>query len=461
MVPYYNKPTQEGLYRHFKAIAEAVDIPNILYNVPGRTVADLANDTMLRLAQIPNIVGVKDATGNIERGTDLIKRVPKGFAVYSGDDATGLALILMGGHGVISVTANVAPRLMHEMCAAALAGDVERAREINCKLLGLHKHLFVEANPIPVKWARAAARSDRGRHQAAPDAAVRAAITKRSGRPCARLPSFPRQACASWRDGADETGNESVARCGAACPHWSAGCSFGELLEGKKVEYKSAGKLPPLEIPPDLTRPGRDERYQVPDATPSGSATFSAYNADRSGASRNAEVLPQARSVRLERDGSTRFLVVVRAAGEGVADRQGVLAGERLPREARAARGRRDGDRLGRESRQDRRRIRSATPSASSSTRPTRPASATSSAPASSARSGGGDRDLHQPSRHDRAGGEQLARRWKVRCGSRGRPIPELEAEFLRRLMVQARRRGGAREVAAHRAAPSARTARA
>jgi 4-hydroxy-tetrahydrodipicolinate synthase len=153
VVPYYNKPTQEGLYRHFKAIAEAVDIPNILYNVPGRTVADLANETTLRLAQIPNIVGVKDATANIERGTDLAKRAPAGFAVYSGDDASGLALILMGGHGIISVSANVAPRLMHEMCAAALAGDLARAREANYKLLGLHRQLFVEANPIPVKWA--------------------------------------------------------------------------------------------------------------------------------------------------------------------------------------------------------------------------------------------------------------------------------------------------------------------
>jgi 4-hydroxy-tetrahydrodipicolinate synthase len=153
VVPYYNKPTQEGLYRHFKAIAEAVDIPNILYNVPGRTVADLANETTLRLAQIPNIVGVKDATANIERGTDLAKRAPEGFAVYSGDDASGLALILMGGQGIISVSANVAPRLMHEMCAAALAGDLARAREANYKLLGLHRHLFVEANPIPVKWA--------------------------------------------------------------------------------------------------------------------------------------------------------------------------------------------------------------------------------------------------------------------------------------------------------------------
>jgi 4-hydroxy-tetrahydrodipicolinate synthase len=153
VVPYYNKPTQEGLYRHFRTIAEAVDIPNILYNVPGRTVADLANDTTLRLAQIPNIVGIKDATANVERGTDLVKRAPPGFAIYSGDDASGLALILMGGHGIVSVTANVAPRLMHEMCAAALAGEVVRAREANYKLLGLHRHLFVEANPIPVKWA--------------------------------------------------------------------------------------------------------------------------------------------------------------------------------------------------------------------------------------------------------------------------------------------------------------------
>jgi 4-hydroxy-tetrahydrodipicolinate synthase len=153
VVPYYNKPTQEGLYRHFRAIAEAVDIPTILYNVPGRTVADLGNDTTLRLAEIPNVVGIKDATGNIERATDLIKRAPPGFAIYSGEDSTGLVLILLGGHGVISVTANVAPHAMHDMCAAALAGRVVEAREINMALLGLHRRLFVEANPIPVKWA--------------------------------------------------------------------------------------------------------------------------------------------------------------------------------------------------------------------------------------------------------------------------------------------------------------------
>ncbi len=155
VVPYYNKPTQDGLYRHFRAIAEAVDISQILYNVPGRTVADLANDTTLRLAQVPNIIGIKDATANIERGTDLIRRAPKDFAIYSGEDATGLAMILLGGHGVISVTANVAPKLMHEMCAAARKGDVTTARAINMKLLMLHQRLFVEANPIPAKWALA------------------------------------------------------------------------------------------------------------------------------------------------------------------------------------------------------------------------------------------------------------------------------------------------------------------
>lgn len=153
VVPYYNKPTQEGLYQHFKAIAEAVDMPHILYNVPGRTGADLHNDTVLRLAHISNIVGIKDATGDIERGSDLLQRAPKDFAIYSGDDASSLALILLGAHGTISVTANVAPKLVHEMCVAASAGDVAKAREINFRLLGLHRHLFVEPNPIPVKWA--------------------------------------------------------------------------------------------------------------------------------------------------------------------------------------------------------------------------------------------------------------------------------------------------------------------
>ncbi len=153
VVPYYNKPTQEGLYQHFRAIAEAVDIAQILYNVPGRTVADISNDTVLRLAQIPNIVGIKDATGDMGRGFDLLRRAPQDFLIYSGDDASALALLLLGAHGVISVTANVAPKLMHEMCLAAFGGDLAAARAANGKLMGLHSDLFVEANPIPVKWA--------------------------------------------------------------------------------------------------------------------------------------------------------------------------------------------------------------------------------------------------------------------------------------------------------------------
>ncbi len=153
VVPYYNKPTQEGLYRHFKTIAEAVDIPVILYNVPGRTVADLAADTTMRLAQIPNIVGIKDATGSIDRGCELVARAPKGFSACRGADPAACSLILMGGSGNISVVANVAPRMMHEMCTAALQGDLVKARELNFRLQGLHRQLFCEANPIPVKWA--------------------------------------------------------------------------------------------------------------------------------------------------------------------------------------------------------------------------------------------------------------------------------------------------------------------
>ena len=155
VVPYYNKPTQEGLYRHFRKIAESVELPMILYNVPGRTVADMQNDTVLRLAQVPGIIGIKEASANLERDTDLIRRAPRNFAIYSGDDATCLALILLGGHGVVSVTANVAPKLMRQMCAAALVGDVKKARELNLRLFPLHQKLFVEANPIPVKWAMA------------------------------------------------------------------------------------------------------------------------------------------------------------------------------------------------------------------------------------------------------------------------------------------------------------------
>jgi 4-hydroxy-tetrahydrodipicolinate synthase len=153
VVPYYNKPSQEGIYRHFKAIAEAVDIPMVLYNVPGRTVADMQHDTVIRLAQVPGIIGIKEATGNIERAAWLIRHVPQGFAVYSGDDGTAVALMLLGGQGNVSVTANVAPRLMHEMCIAAIEGDAKRAREIHLNLLPLHRHLFCEPSPAPAKWA--------------------------------------------------------------------------------------------------------------------------------------------------------------------------------------------------------------------------------------------------------------------------------------------------------------------
>ena len=154
VVPYYNKPTQEGQYRHVRAIAEATpDLPVILYNVPGRSVADLQHDTVLRLAQVPGIVGIKEATGNIERAQWLIRDLPKEFAVYSGDDPTAVALMLCGGAGNVSVTANVAPRLMHELCMAALRGDVKEAMRIQFQLMPVHKNLFVEANPIPVKWA--------------------------------------------------------------------------------------------------------------------------------------------------------------------------------------------------------------------------------------------------------------------------------------------------------------------
>ncbi len=155
VVPYYNRPTQEGMFQHFKRIAEAVDLPVILYNVPGRTVADMANDTIVRLASVPGIIGVKDATGNIGRGTELLRAVPKSFAVYSGDDPTAMALMFCGGHGNISVTANVAPRAMHDLCAAAMEGRIADAIAINDKLIPLHNKLFVEPNPVPVKWALA------------------------------------------------------------------------------------------------------------------------------------------------------------------------------------------------------------------------------------------------------------------------------------------------------------------
>ncbi|HET9112830.1 MAG TPA: 4-hydroxy-tetrahydrodipicolinate synthase [Burkholderiales bacterium] len=155
VAPYYNKPGQEGLYRHFRTIAEAVDLPLILYNVPGRTVSDISNETALRLAEVDGIVGIKDATGNMERATELILRAPPDFALYTGDDASALAFMLLGGHGVISVTANIAPLEMHELCTAAFSANLQMGRDINRRLFALHQNLFVEANPIPVKWALA------------------------------------------------------------------------------------------------------------------------------------------------------------------------------------------------------------------------------------------------------------------------------------------------------------------
>jgi 4-hydroxy-tetrahydrodipicolinate synthase len=155
VVPYYNKPSQEGIYQHFKAIAEAVDIPTVLYNVPGRTVADMLPETTLRAAQLPGVVAIKEASGNIERAAWLIKHAPAGFSIYSGDDSTAVTLMLLGGHGNVSVTANVAPRLMHEMCVAAMAGQVHSAVAIHMKLLALHKQLFCEPSPAPTKWALA------------------------------------------------------------------------------------------------------------------------------------------------------------------------------------------------------------------------------------------------------------------------------------------------------------------
>ena len=155
VVPYYNRPSQEGIYAHFRAIAEAVDIPMVLYNVPGRTVADMQVETVLRLAQVPGIVGIKEATGEIDRAAWLIKQAPKGFSIYSGDDGTAVALMLLGGHGNVSVTANVAPRAMHELCAAAMAGDARTAAAIHLKLLPMHKFLFAEPSPAPTKWAMA------------------------------------------------------------------------------------------------------------------------------------------------------------------------------------------------------------------------------------------------------------------------------------------------------------------
>ena len=155
VVPYYNRPSQEGIYQHFRAIAEAVDIPMVLYNVPGRTVADMLPETALRLAEVPGVIGIKEASGSIERACWLIKQAPKGFSIYSGDDGTAVALMLLGGHGNVSVTANVAPRAMQALCAAALAGNAREAARLQLQLMPMHRALFVEPSPAATKWALA------------------------------------------------------------------------------------------------------------------------------------------------------------------------------------------------------------------------------------------------------------------------------------------------------------------
>lgn len=310
VAPYYNKPTQEGMYRHFRTIAEAVDIPVVLYNVPGRTVADLSNDTALRLAEIPNIVGIKDATGSIDRGSDLIARAPAGFAVYSGDDSSACALMLLGAQGNISVVANVAPRLMHEMCAAALKGDLAQARELNFRLLGLHRNLFCEANPIPVKWAC---------HKLGLiGEGIRLPLTPLSPECHERVSVALRQAGLldkTYLAFQEFPMKFAVSRLSVSLLSMVvAGCSnIG--LESKKIDYKtaSATRVPTLEVPPDLTSPTRDDRYLVPDTGGKGSATYSIYAAERTPeakAQQQGDVLPKVDKVRFERDGSQRWLVV-------------------------------------------------------------------------------------------------------------------------------------------------------
>ena len=263
----------EGLYQHFRAIAGPVDLPVILYNVPGRTVADMNNDTALRLAGIPNIVGIKDATGNIERGTDLVVRAPRGFAVYSGDDASACALILLGAQGTISVTANVAPRLMHEMRRRALAGDARTAQEINARLLGLPSSVLQKPNPIPVKWACQQRGLIRG--------GIRLPLTTLSAECHERVRSALRQ---SQRAGLIRRLLDGVwcfAR--SKCCRW--------VLSSRPQFDRSGIQENPVQIggqganagtPPDLVAPSKDDRFAVPRYRRQGSATFSAYANERS-----------------------------------------------------------------------------------------------------------------------------------------------------------------------------------
>ena len=326
VVPYYNKPSQEGIYRHFKAIAEAVDIPVVLYNVPGRTVADMQTDTVLRLAQVPGIVGIKEATGDIERAAWLIKQAPAGFSIYSGDDGTAVALMLLGGQGNVSVTANVAPKLMHELCMAAIEGDVQAchrhppaaAAAAQAAVLraqpGAHQVGHGPAGPVrqPPAPAHPAAHARRRghrrpgparqrpaaltatRHQARPQSGPRRRLPQVKRSPVARPDRLPLLALAAL-----------CAMLGTACTSTSDG-----FLAGDKVDYRGPTvKAKPLEVPPDLTQLARDSRYQPQGGVISAAATPGAAPSQLPGSA--IPVAPTARGdIRVERQGEMRWLVV-------------------------------------------------------------------------------------------------------------------------------------------------------
>ena len=347
VVPYYNRPTQEGMYRHFKAIAEAVDLPIILYNVPGRTVADMSNDTVLRLAAIPNIVGLKDATGNIGRGAELLRLAPKSFAVYSGDDPTAMALMFMGGAGNISVTANVAPRAMHELCVAAMAGDDRQG--------GRDQQPGHPAARQAVRRAESGA-GQMGAGRNGPDAGRPAPA---AGAACRRIPRhrprrLARSRCPSTALSPQGSGIISDTSCLQRLPSYDmtirktitpaatrgfvlsalmvslSGCGMmGSVMESDKLDYRAAKKAAPLDVPPDLTQLQKDNRYAVPDGR--GVATASGYAAGqgrRPGASPAATPIGVAgnAAVKVERNGNQRWLVVKQTPGTTVAAAEAILA---------------------------------------------------------------------------------------------------------------------------------------
>ena len=308
VVPYYNRPTQEGLYRHFRTIAESRGHPE--------HPLQRAGSDRRRHVERDRAAPRAGPEHRRHEGRDREHRAglrspqaacPKGFALYSGDDATCLALMLLGGQGVISVTANVAPRLMHDMCAAALGGDLVRARALNFRLLGLHRRAVRRGEPDPGEVGGRGARPDRRRDPAAADAAFgRASRDRQGGDARGRRAASERPP--PGRGGRGMKAPTRALVVVLAVPALVAGCSFGELFESKKVDYKSAGKLPTLEVPPDLTRPGRDDRYAMPDSNPSGTATFSQYNAERQGVQTSASsaVLPTSDKMRIVRDGNQR-----------------------------------------------------------------------------------------------------------------------------------------------------------